>query len=257
MASATAGRDVGATAVRVVDAVGVGSGSALPSGSALRSLLDLCTGSACLGCGVPGVVWCDRCLSGVVEVHGRTAPSGLAVLAGARYEGQVRQAVVAHKERGQLSLVRPLARLLVAAMGRPSGALLVPVPSRRAAVRARGQDHARRLAGRAAALCQGSVTPALSWARSALDQAGLGVNGRSRNVDRAMRARRSPPGGVVWLVDDVMTSGATIDEAARALIAAGWRVAGVAVVASVDARTEQPRVSGPIGPRRVSPPPIA
>jgi predicted amidophosphoribosyltransferase len=191
-----------------------------------------------------GVVWCQRCLAAAVDIHCRTAPSGLVVHAGARYQGQVTHAVVAHKEHGQLSLVRPLARLLVAAMGLPKGATIVSVPSRGPAVRARGQDHAQRLARRAAAVCQGSAATPLRWARAADDQAGLGVVERRLNVERAMVARGRPPSGGVWLIDDVMTSGATLDEAARALAAAGWRLSGAAVVAAVDARSDQPAARG-------------
>jgi predicted amidophosphoribosyltransferase len=51
-----------------------------------------------------------------------------------------------------------------------------------------------------------------------------------------MLARGHPASGEVWLIDDIMTSGATLDEASRALEAGGWQVTGAAVVASVDAR---------------------
>ena len=203
---------------------------------ALRSLLDLGLGRRCLGCEASGLVWCDACLHAVTDLHVRTSPGGLVVRAGARYQGEVARAVVAHKEHGQLSLVRPLARLLVAAMGQPRGVTIVSVPSRAAAVRARGQDHARRLARRAAVLCHGQAVTPLRWARSAADQADLGVVGRRRNVAGAMLARGHPASGEVWLIDDIMTSGATLDEASRALEAGGWQVTGAAVVASVDAR---------------------
>jgi predicted amidophosphoribosyltransferase len=69
------------------------------------------------------------------------------------------------------------------------------------------------------------------------DQAGLTARERRRNVSDAMVAR--PPAGsdaAALLVDDIMTTGATLDEGYRALTSAGWLVGGVAVVAAVDAR---------------------
>jgi predicted amidophosphoribosyltransferase len=210
--------------------------AAARSWATLRSLLELGLGQRCQECAAAGMVWCDSCLAGVVDVHERTTPAGTVVQAGSRYAGSVRRAVVAHKERGQLSLVRPLARLLATAMGAPDGAVIVPVPSQRAAVRRRGHDHARRLARRAAALCGGVSVAALGWSRSVEDQAGLTVQGRQRNVTGAMVARPSYQHRPVWVVDDIMTTGATLDESVRAMAAAGWVVAGVAVVASVDTR---------------------
>ena len=64
------------------------------------------------------------------------------------------------------------------------------------------------------------------------------VTQRRLNVREAMIAR--PPGGsrLVWLVDDIVTTGATIDEAVRALSASGWKVAGASVVASVGRRAD-------------------
>jgi predicted amidophosphoribosyltransferase len=60
---------------------------------------------------------------------------------------------------------------------------------------------------------------------------------RLENVHGAMLAKRpAVPGAPAWLVDDVMTTGATLDEGARSLDAAGWRVVGLSVVAGVDAR---------------------
>ena len=68
--------------------------------------------------------------------------------------------------------------------------------------------------------------------RDTPSQTGLDAAARRRNVLGAMRARHSAPERV-WLVDDVITTGATLREAARALRAAGAR----RVVALAAART--------------------
>ena len=214
----------------------------------IRTLGELAIGQGCLQCAAPGRAWCDRCLASVVDVHRRQTPNAFSVAAGTYYRGPVRTAIVSHKESGQLALVTPLARLLVAGLNAPRRSLLVPVPSTRATVRARGQDHSRRLAQVVARMTGGSVVRPLRWSRSVADQSGLSVRGRRANVWGSMvamggvlpkshdRAGR-PPG--VWVIDDVMTSGATIDEAVRALVASGWTVTGAAVVATVNRRIEQ------------------
>jgi predicted amidophosphoribosyltransferase len=209
-------------------------------------------GCRCLGCAAPGSVWCDECLEATVGVHCRETSAGVRVRAGSHYAGAVRDAIVAHKEDGHLALAIPLARLLVAGFSATgvceyggqgsAGAVLVPVPSTRSTVRSRGHDHCRRLALASARISGGTVSTPLRWVRRVADQSGLSVEQRRRNVVDSMvareaggrLARRAP--SEVWVVDDVMTSGATVDEAVRALTAAGWPVAGAAVVASVDLR---------------------
>ena len=148
-----------------------------------------------------------------------------------------------------MSLARPLGRLVASGLGtllgghreegQREGVYLVSAPSRRTAVRGRGHDHARRLARAAADSCPGSVSdgPVLRWQRSVADQGGLGAEGRAANMVGAMRAGRVRRAGAsVVVVDDIVTTGATLDEARRALEAAGCHVVGAAVVASVSPR---------------------
>jgi predicted amidophosphoribosyltransferase len=176
-------------------------------------------------------------------------PHGHLVHAASEYDGAVRSAILAHKEHSQLSLARPLGRLVASGLGTllgshreerlREGVYLVSAPSRRAAVRGRGHDHARRLARSAADWCPGSVSdgPVLRWQRSVADQGGLGAEGRAVNMVGAMRAARVRRAGAsVVVVDDIVTTGATLDEARRALEAAGCHVVGAAVVASVSPR---------------------
>lgn len=205
--------------------------------------MDLAVGRRCLGCGQAGETWCEPCLRGVLDVHRCETPDARTVVAASHYGGAVRTAIVHHKEQGQLALSAPLGRLLAAAISvdewsaTPVGPVLIPVPSTRAASRSRGHDHARRLARAVGAVRSMPVEPSLRWGRAVKDQAGLSARMRRENVRGAMvAAEPAIPGSPAWLVDDVLTTGATLDEGARSLLSAGWRVVGVSVVAAVDAR---------------------
>lgn len=216
----------------------------------LAALLDLVLPQPCAGCAGAGP-WCTSCaelLRAAADrplglVRPQPAPPGFprAAAAAAAYDGAVREALIAHKERGRLGLVRPLGRALAAAvccLEPPAGVLLVPVPSARAAVRARGHDHARRLAAAAARALGDAGRPAravagLRPARVVGDQSGLDARRRAANLAGALQASpRLPASGVVVVVDDVVTTGASLAEAARALAAAGLVVHGGATVAA-------------------------
>jgi predicted amidophosphoribosyltransferase len=147
----------------------------------LADLVDLVLPRHCIGCGEPGVPLCARCGAPdpvTVEL------GGLTVTAAAPYDGGLRAALIAYKERGRRDLARPLRALLATALPAGGGVVLVPVPSSTTARRARGGDHVRRLV-------RGAV-PALELARDVLDSAGLDAAARATNLAAAMRAR--PPG---------------------------------------------------------------
>lgn len=123
--------------------------------------------------------------------------------------------------------------------------VLVPVPSTRASVRARGHDPTGRLARRAAATGRRELpslrsAPVLRHARVVADQAGLDTAGRAANLQGALVV---PPRLAVLVrdhpvvvVDDVLTTGATVREAARALTDAGADVLAAATVAATARR---------------------
>ncbi|WP_328669433.1 ComF family protein [Streptomyces sp. NBC_00328] len=108
--------------------------------------------------------------------------------------------------------------------------LLVPVPSARRVVRARGHDPTRRIALAAAGELRRTGTPArvlgvLRQRRAVADQSGLNSRQRAVNLAGALEVvagggRMLAEGGRVVLVDDLMTTGASLAEAARAVRAA-------------------------------------
>ncbi|WP_327697102.1 ComF family protein [Streptomyces sp. NBC_00459] len=206
-----------------------------------QDLGDLVLPAECGGCGRPRTVLCPECraaLNGAVPSRVRPVPEplGLPVVhAAARYEDEVRAVLLAHKERGALALAGPLGTALAGAVRAGldraprggTGVLLVPVPSARRAVRARGHDPARRIALVAAGELRGSGTPArvlavLRQRRAVADQAGLNSRQRLDNLAGALSVaagggRLLAGAGAVVLVDDLMTTGASLAEAARAV----------------------------------------
>ena len=219
------------------------------------ALLDLVLPQPCAGCGGP-TAWCSSCaqllvaaaISPVGETRPDPAPPGFPRAATAAvYDGAVRAALLAHKERGRLALVRPLGQALAAAVASlepPRGFVLTAVPSSRAAVRQRGHDHALRLARSAARTLGTSGRPVrvlrlLRPSRRVGDQSGLDAAARAANLAGAFQvSRRVPAGTCVVVVDDVVTTGATLAEASRALTAAGIQVHGAATVAATVRRPD-------------------
>jgi predicted amidophosphoribosyltransferase len=144
--------------------------------------------------------------------------------------------------------------------------LIVPVPTQRSARLSRGLDvvgamarqacGSLRRAGRPAA-----IVPALRYARRVADQVGLDASARADNLSEAFvvgplrrRAGGSLSGpvplsserGLVVLLDDILTTGATLREATRALAAVGIAVEAGAVVASTPRRLPV-RADPPLG----------
>jgi ComF family protein len=205
----------------------------------------------CAGCGTDDRALCDPCRVALAPEVTRRDVGGLPVWAGLRYEGVARTVLLSLKRDGRLDAARALAPALAAAVGRvaaqphPAGRvaaqprietpplLIVPIPGSRRAYRRRGYDPVRLLLARAGIRCTRVFAPARPHAA----QKSLGVDDRERNLTGVFRLRRPVTGHRILLVDDVVTTGATLREAARVLRAAGAEVVGAAVVASTPRRT--------------------
>lgn len=186
----------------------------------------------CAGCDAPGTLLCGSCLLELDArpVHMQT-PEGLPVVAALTYQGVAARCIRRLKEDGETLLARPLGRALAAVMidaPHASTALMVPVPTGRAAFQGRGY-RVPELSMRRAGL---PVSRILVQTRRTADQRGLGVAERSRNVAGSMRARHAREARDVLLFDDVVTTGATLDEGARTLEGAGFRVRGAVTLAA-------------------------
>ena len=212
----------------------------------MRALFDMLFPATCAGCRREGAVVCTEC---VAVLHATPqlrlptpCPDGLPPsYAVGDYSGTTRALLLAYKERDAVALTSVLATALASAIDAASTDLLgaqqqlvvVPVPSTRAALRRRGYDPVLRIA-RAAR--RGEVVPALAHVRDIQDSAGLSAAARRHNLTGALavpvRMRDRLAGRSVVLVDDVVTTGTTLVEAARALRVAGVGVTAAAVVAA-------------------------
>jgi predicted amidophosphoribosyltransferase len=163
----------------------------------------------------------------------------MTVRAAGDYAGPVRTAVLAIK-RGERAYLEPLARLLAPLV--PEGCTIVPVPTTSRRRAERGFDQACELARRVAVLRDATYLELLRKRGAA--QRGLGRERRLEATGRfSLRLALGAP-CVAVLVDDVVTTGATLRDAAAVLTAGGCAVAGAVVVARTPPGRETRRLGG-------------
>lgn len=192
----------------------------------------------CAGCGADDRALCSTCRPALEPVvHSRPLEPGLQVFAGLDYDGVVRNVMLALKRDGRTDAARALAPALaaavVAAAPDPQGIEVVAVPGSRRAYRRRGYDPVRLLVTRAGLRGLRVLGPARPHAAQKM----LGIEAREANLRGVFRVRRAVAGRRILLIDDVVTSGATLRELARVLRDAGAEVVAAATVASTPKRS--------------------
>jgi predicted amidophosphoribosyltransferase len=214
------------------------------SSAVTEALLDavaLLLPVACAGCGAEDRALCGPCRSALASTpRRRVLGDGTPVHAGLDYEGVVREVLIAMKaDRPGLArhLAPSLSGAVAAAVEELGGSSRSPlelcaVPSTRRARRRRGYDPVRLVIARAGL----RAAPVFHTARPHPAQKTLGAAERGASLAGVFAARRPLTGRRFLLVDDVVTTGATLAAAAAALRSAGAEVAGCAAVASTPRR---------------------
>lgn len=210
----------------------------------LDRLVDLLLPARCGGCDRLGRLYCDTCLALTRRLDGaiclrcgaatesRRSDCGCRrrlrhlarIRSAAVHEVPLERAIHRFKYRGRAALARPFALLLaerLAVEGLPARAIgWVPLHPRR--LRERGYDQARLLAVEVARLTGlPLLRGSLRRVRETPPQVGLDRLDRQKNVAGAFVYSGEPEAGPVLLIDDVATTGATLDAAAAALQGAG------------------------------------
>lgn len=217
----------------------------------LASLLEVVLPPSCAACSRYGTVLCGGCEKDLRPASDPTVSflaADAASLGGSevelvvsafRHEGVARRCLQRLKYGGARRLANPLARAALPAfddlLAVSGPAILVPVPVHVSRARERGYNQALLLAGALGAARQLPVVELLTRPRATQRQHALDRTARLANLRSAFAAsaRRAQPGRVI-VVDDILTSGATMEACASVLHEAGVRlVYGFAIAREV------------------------
>jgi ComF family protein len=196
-------------------------------GSLLLGVLDLLAPRRCAGCDALAcehdAAFCDACAP-LIEQAGAAWRPPRPEAAAFVYGGPLADAIARMKYARRPELARPLGALLAEASRAYAGLVdrVMPLPLHPLRLRERGFNQSAVLA---AAVARSLGLPldaaSLRRVRRTDDQAGLSRARRAENVRAAFALRARMPAARVLLIDDVRTTGATLAEAARALLEAG------------------------------------
>lgn len=202
----------------------------------MGSVGELIVPRRCAGCDLPGTLLCSSCRVALAAPPYRISPAVspmVPVFALGPYADPHRSVILAMKERNNMAVRAHVGAVVAAALKHleargelPPDVALVPAPTRPRSARARGGDPVE-------GFCRHSgypVAPILKLKDSAPDQAGLGAAARRRNISGNLTITGVPRRPCV-VVDDVATTGATLESSVATLLAHGANVAACVVLA--------------------------
>lgn len=217
-----------------------------------EKLWNLIFPARCLFCGKlvpPGECICEDCRKERPQapfLRRYSLPGagaeGFSVFSAAAYEGGFRKTLYRYKFRGEKGLSKPLGKLLAETAGQTGQSFdgVTWVPMTKAKKRKRGYDQSELLARAAAKELGLSCLPLLEKVRETETQHQLPRRQRLSNVKSAYRAGQEAQGKALLLVDDIVTTGATLRECAKVLAEAGAvRVTGLCAADCAAIRTEE------------------
>ena len=195
------------------------------------AILDALAPARCASCRDSGQALCEAC---AVAIEASPTPLVAGVRAAFVYDTEVRQVLHHGKFRDCRAALRALAWLAAPRLSPPAAAAaVVPVPLSERRLAERGYNQAAVVAGALAGVHRLPVADLLARTRDTPPQSTLARSERLASVAGAFEAMPAARGATLWLVDDVLTTGATTQAAKRALLDAGAAHVEVAVLAAV------------------------
>ena len=178
----------------------------------------------CLICSRIGVEFCATCLNTVKPFRSRDLSELEACFCAGEYSGWLRDSIISYKN-GDSRYTEMLSEILTKTFEKhleTETLTLIPIPSSHQKVRERGFDSVANICA-SLANRRRSITledANLFLRKQVVDQVGLSAAQRHENLEGAFGVRKAL-GGTVVIVDDVVTTGATLNSAAKALKFAG------------------------------------
>lgn len=200
----------------------------------MTELIDLIFTPRCISCGALGLHVCSDCKN-ILEPKTSSSLAGVDLLVTAsEYGGWVREVLISYKS-GHRNYAKGLGQLIDVCLDTiaiDSGAKVIPIPTSKLKRVDRGYDSVSNLL-KYSKVPTDLIHPSALQIKSGIkDQVGLSLADRRLNLRNAFRAIY-PISGMAVIVDDVVTTGSTLTEAARALRQAGAsQVVAIAICGS-------------------------